>query len=393
LVDTPGSYEITYEPGDSIGRIPKATVTVTLTADPASGARFAFRTIGASTIYRHTNPPPAHFVTEWRRRVFFAAANNDWLVWSESDNPEYFYHDTTDPHLGFNTLDGESLVQGVTGPCTGLSATQNNLLFFMERSIVMGEGSWALVGEQRMGRMTPVVQNSAGAISGSTAIRDHLVFYASAEGPKMLVNGYPSGRMDARAVRHAWALRDPEYDHRIRIAYDPHWDVVICAFVSRNAPITGVADLALVFHVSSGTWCGLWDVSLTSMTLGHLTTDASEDRGVRLMWSMPYGTIGEFGAGSGDGWDGSSAGANEDTSDVDTATSIDKTGAGWTPDEHVGKSIVLEDPITGNVFTRFIKDNDADTITWDGSATNSGGDWNFAIGGIHGQKHLEGSLP
>lgn len=167
--DTPSNYEIQYSLTDTggsplaltTGLIPVNTTTVQSRVDPASGTQFEFRTMGASTLYRHANFPPAHFVTQFRGRLFFASASALWLVWSETDNPEHFYHDTTDPAAGFNTVRGEGLLDSVASPCTGLVANETVLLFFTRNSVTLGEGSWVLeTNGSRDARLTPLTQNT-----------------------------------------------------------------------------------------------------------------------------------------------------------------------------------------------------------------------------------------
>jgi hypothetical protein len=125
------------------------------------------------------------------------------------------------------------------------------------------------------------------------------------------------------------------------------------------------------------------------MTLHRLTTDGGVNRGVRLLLGMPYGDIGEFGYGDGDGWDGSDADAAEQTSSAHSSTTITKTGAAWTVDEHIGKSVLIINDSTGEYSWRVIKDSSADTLTWSKAITTTGmATPTFYIGGIAGVVHL-----
>ncbi len=395
--DSPGTYEIHYAPlnaasagiGDSVGRIPVGTVDAYFEADPVSGTRFEYRTIGAQTLYRHTNPPPAHFVTEYRQRAFFAAADARWLVWSEVGNPEYFYHNTTDPELGFNTADGEAVISGVVSPCTGLAANESALLYFTRAGVVIGEGTWELVGELRRAQLTPLAQNGVGAISQSTAAKDQMVFFAGEDGLSVYAGGVPD-LIDHRAVQHFWRSRDRDFDHRILVNYEPHWGVVVMAFVSNDAPIAGVPDVALAFNIRKRLWCPPWDFPCTAMTLHRLTTDGGVKRGTRLLVAHPYGTIGEWGVSWGDGVDASDTDTDETAETSSTTTSVTKTGAGWTVNEWAGRSLALFDATTGKVVYRHIKSNTADTINWDTAVSHSGGGWIFAIGGYFHGVHRAG---
>lgn len=387
--DSPDSYEIVYDPvdssdlpiGDSLGRIGIGTTTAYIIADPASGAQFEYRTIGAQTLYRHASPPDADFVAHYRGRVFYAARDALWLGWSEADNPEHTYQDPTDGLQGFNNLSGESLIDSVIAPCSGLAANEDVLLFFTTAGIVACEGTWAVLDERRDARTRPLTQGSIGGLEGKYCVVDQEIYFRSQEGPKVYSGGVIPNALDSIAIRREWACRDQLYDHRGGCYYLPQLDIVLFSYVSMNAPITGVPDKCLAWHRGSRRWCPPWDLIHTSMTLHRLTPDGGNTRGVRLMMSLPYGGVAELGLSNGDGWDGSDDDAElESTSD--TSTSADVSGKSWTTNEFVNYSLVLVDATTGQLHYRLISSNDGDTLNWSGAAADAGGGWVLAIGGI-----------
>lgn len=385
--DVPESFEIHYNARDSggaiisdaTGLIPTTSTTAYFTDDPASGAQFEFRTLGAVTLYRHGKMPAADFVCQSRGRAFYASRSALWLCWSEPDNPEHTYAEASDPTDGFNNVTGEDLIDSVISPCTGLAANESAIFYFTRSGIVVGEGSWALVGENRDARLGALTQNTLGSVSGSIMVVDQEVYFPSQEGPAVVsAQGvYP---LMNDAVRRIWEKRNPKFDHRIRVGYDPWLDLVMFAFVSRNAPIAGIPDTVLAWHRRRGRWCAPFDLIVTEFLLHRLTTDGAEDRGTRLLFGGPYGTIQEWGVGHADG-PADEADEDDIQSTSDTGTSVTKTSAGWTTDEHRGRSVALRDTTTGNLRYRIIRTNTTDTLTFEGSVTDAGAGWIFNIGG------------
>lgn len=406
-LDAPESYRVVTEVynaatggskvADANGWIDASETDVYVRAVPASGAsRFEFRSVRGVSVYRHSNPPTgAAFVTQFRNRAFYAADDETWLVFSEPGNPEHFYTDPDSPHAGFNTFRGESLVDTIASPCKGLAATRDHLLFFRERGITVFGGSFVLE-EASDGSSTfagrdvwsdQVEENSLGAICSSFVNKDQFVFFVSPEGPSVYLDGQAEV-LDAEAVRADWECRDPVYDHRAKVGYDPDTDEVLFSFVSKNARVTGVPDVTLAYHLGKKQFSAPYDLDVTSWTLHRDQDDAGNEKGSRLFFGGPYGVLNEYGVGFGDGEDGSDADAADLNSTSETTTSATVSGKSWTTDEWKGFGLVLTDRTTGRRYYRTIKSNTGDTLNWDGAVSDSGGGWKLNIGGIRTQLHL-----
>ena len=391
LTDTPSGYEISFDVGTA-GFIPVATTNVTVTLAPASGTRFEFRTDAAQTLYRHSNPPPAHFVVFWKGRWFYAARDDIWLVWTDVGNPEHFYHDTTDPTQGFNTALGDGIGDSISGPCTGLFCNQLNLYHATLGEINMAEGSWEEVFDEngvftgRRARISPLTRNGLGAVSAAYAVVDQEIYFVSPRGPA-LISGGSVGSLDPPAMRNLWTARDRRFDHRLKVAYDPEADTVLFSLVTQQTPATGGADLLLPWHRPKRVWCPPWTLQTTGMTLCRFDTDAGVKRGLRLILGSWHGQQLEYGVGDGDGWDGSHTDAAGLTPSSATAVSATVSGKAWTGNEHAGKSLILVDP-QGNWHPRQIHTNSTDALEWLGSVTGLATTWTLYIGGIPAQWHF-----
>lgn len=397
--DTPSGFEIVEYSGSTL--IPIATFTggnIDITADPATGLSFEFRTDGLQTVYRHSNFPTHHFNAHYRGRYFMAANDSTWLIWSETDNPEHMYHDTSDPGgaSSFNSLRGDGLVDSLSSPCTGLAANELVLLFGQRNGIVMCEGDWQPQfnddGEfvRRNAHTTPSTQGTTGLISPSVAVVDQeIYFWGEGSQPKVFAQG---GVVDLRSenIRRTLAKADADYEGLYHVAYDPRTDLVLFAFTSTDTTgPDGVCDTVLAWHRKKQVWCSPWDLHVTALTLHRLTTDAGENRGARILAGSPYGQIKELFYKDGDGW--SAANDPESvaiTPDSATTTSVDVTGSGWTSNQWRGFALVLVDNDTGYVYTREIQSNDGDTINWEGALTVPAGGWTVYIGGIADTGHI-----
>lgn len=410
--DTPASYEIAYTVkdaasggntiSDSTGWVPKANTTGYIQANASSGDRFEYRSVSGVAVYRHANPPTkAAHVAHYKGRAVYAGYQDTWLVISESDNPEHFYNDNSSPHEGFNTFRGEDLVDAVVSPCTALAATEAEILFFMQSGVVVYEGSFVLdvatdstaQVRGRDARAFVIAQDSIGSISPAVQVVDHEAYFVSAAGPAV----FSGGRvlvLDRDAIVEDWKCRNPVYGGRSVIGYDPDRGQVHFSYVTADTFSTGFPDRTLVWNVHKRLWASPWNLHATSWTLHRLQDAGSSNlRGTRLLFGGPYGNINEFGYGWGDGVDGSSTDCVDTNSSSDTGTTVTVTGAGWTADEFIGCSLVLTDRTTGRMYYRTIKDNTTDTITWEGSITDSGGGWQINIGGIPSQFHTVNSTP
>jgi hypothetical protein len=389
--DTPAGYEITYQPA-SFGLIPVGTSTVTLTQNPASGTRFQFRTDGAQVTYRHSNPPPAHFVTFFRGRWFYASRAAGWLVWTDVGNPEHFFHNTDDPNQGFNTAQGDGVGNSIGGPCTGLFANQFILLYATRTDIHMGEGSWQEVFDDagvfvgRRARISPLTQGGLGAVSPASVVVDQDVFFVSARGPAVISGGraYP---LALGAVRSVWACVDRRFLHRSKVVYDPDTDTVLFTLVTQQSPVTGAPNLVLAWQREKEVWCPPWTLHTTGGALQRIRLPAGVERGARAVFGSWHGQSIEFGLGDGDGWDGSNPDAAARSPSSATTTSVTFSGETWTTDEHRGKSLVLVDA-SGNWHYRQVSGNTADTLSWQGAVAGVDSTWKTYLGGIPAVWHF-----
>lgn len=405
-VDVPAAYEIVEDPRDSSsiaiaapgteGLIPRAHTTAYVEADPASGAQFEFRSIAGISVYRHANPPTgAAHVCHYNGRACYASAVDTWFVLSETGNPEHFYTDPTSPHEGFNTFRGEGKNDSIASPCKALVATKDAVLFIMERGINVFEGSFVLevsadgiaTSGARDIRSRPIAENTLGAITNSTFVVDQEVYYVSQEGPAVFMGG-ASVLLDAEAVRVDWKCRDPVYDHRIRVGYDPDTDCVLFSFVSLDTSIAGFPDVTLAYHRGKKAWCPPFDLYACSWTMHRDQDDSSNEKGTKLFFGGPYASLNEYGVGHGDGEDGSDTDAEDLASTSDTTLTADVSGKAWTTDEWKHKGLVLTDRTTGRRYYKVVQTNDADTLTWEGAVTDAGGGWLLDLGGIRSQIHV-----
>lgn len=400
--DTPPGYEIHYVPRDTggtpiagvtTGLIPVATTTVYFTEAPASGDRFPFRYTGAAYYYRTATPPAGGYhVCSYQGRAIYAPKDDTWVVIGEPDNLEHGYWDPVNPAAGLSSFSGvEGLVDSVTSPIMALAATELAFFVFMRHGVVMGTGSlqeqFASDGYTLLGRdvnFDVISQNSHGAISPSVQVVDNDVYFYSDSGPTAIVNGgfFP---LDTMAIRAEWRCRDPLYERRYHIGYDPYRRLVLFSFVTKNAPIAGVPDVTLAWSLDRREWCAPWDFCCSSWTL-HRYNDGN-DRNTRVFAGGPYGAMLEYGHGNGDGEDGSDADAADLLATTSGTTSAVVSGKAWTTDEWKHKSVVLIDRATGRRHTRWVLSNTGDTINWEGSATHSGSGWKLNLGGIHGRYH------
>lgn len=402
--DLPGSYQIVYDPrdgtgsalgtADSVGRIEVGTTTAYIYADPASGDAFPYRQVRGVSVYRHGKiPTGAAYIAQFNGKIFYAPHDDTWLVWSESGDPEAFYHDPSDPSAGFNTMDGEGLIDTVASPCRGLAATETALFYFTELSVIVWSGSFYLaVGTDgtadyrgRDARSDILAQGSSGLVGSAVRVVDQDVYLFTQDGPGVISGGGLLA-LDPEAVRADWECRDRAHETRYHIGYSPRHRLLLFAFVSKDAPISGVPDKVLAWHVEKGQWCPPWDLLATSFTL-DISESGSDPDGLRLYMGGPYGQMLEYGYGDGDGEDGSDADAADLESTSATSTTATVSGKSWTADEWKGCSVVLTDRTTGRRYYRVISTNTTDTLTWEGSATDSGGGWLINIGGIPGTFH------
>lgn len=384
--DTPSGYEISYDVGIGGGLIAIATTAVTITVAPASGTRFEFRADAASILYRHSNPPAAHFVAFWKGRWFYASAVARWLVWTDVGSPEAFYHDTANPEAGFNTALGDGVGNSISGPCTGLFSNQSVLYYATLGEINTAEGTWEEVFDNqgvyvgRRARITPLTQNGLGAVSASFVAVDQEVYFLSSRGPAVISSGF-AGPLETLAVRNIWETRSRQYDNRGRIGYDPESDTVLFSVLTQQSPLAGYPDLVLPWQRSRKTWCPPWTLFTTGMTLARFQTDAGVERGLRLILGSWYGQQLEFGIGHGDGWDGSDGDAAERLPSSVTTNSVTFSGETWASNEHAGKSLVLVSP-EGNWTVRQVANNTATTLGFDGAVTGLATTWSTYLGGI-----------
>lgn len=387
--DTPAGYEITYEPATS-GFIPISTTAVTLTVNPASGARFQFRNDGALIVYRHSNPPPAHFVCFHRGRWFYASQEDTWLIFSDVGNPEHFFHDVDEPHAGFNSVQGDGIGHSVSGPCTGLFSNQYQLFYAQRGDIQVGEGSWAEVFSdaglliQRNARIAPLVSNGAGAVSGRWAAVDQEIYFVSPRGPSRIVDGRVEALLP-RNLRPLWRARAWEVDHRIHVAYEPEQDLVLFSLISQS---TGLKrpDFILAWSREVGAWCPPWTLRHAAMSLQYLQNQDGSKRGLRVVVGSWSGQQLELGAVDGDGWDGSSSDADGFLPSAVTSTSATKAGASWTPDQFAGFGVVLVSP-QGDWVYRQVSSNTATTLSWEEAVPGFSTTWTVYLGGIPGVWH------
>jgi hypothetical protein len=399
--DAPSSYEVSNENGDASGLITKAAFTagnIDYTADPDTGLAFEFRTDDLQSVYRHSNPPTsASMVAEFRGRLFFATHTDTWLVWSETDNPEHFYHEvgTEGSTTSMNSIFGDGGSNAATGPITALGATEIVLCIFTRTSLMLGEGSWQPTFNSDTGnfqrrdmRITPLTQNTRGAVSPDVEVVGQELYFIAQDGPSVF-GGQGAVPIDPEAITQTWVLRDWQYEGLYSIGYDPNTRLIHFAFVTTatNAD-DGVLDTMLVWHPLRAQWCPPWDLHVTSMTLHRLTTDAGVNRGARLLAGGPYGTINELNFGDGDGVDTDDNEFDPQFSTSDTTESVTVSTAAWTTDEWQGFGLVLVDRGDDTTYYRTIRSNTGTVISWDGVVTDSGSGWELGIAGIDCRMHL-----
>lgn len=378
--DTPSGYEISFDVGTA-GLITAATTDVTVTIAPASGTRFEFRTDDAQTLYRHANPPPAHYVVFWKGRWFYAASNGRWLVWSDVGNPEHFFHDTADPTQGFNTALGDGVGNSIAGPCTGLFCNQLALYYATHGEINICEGTWQEVFDDtgvfigRRARISPLTQNGMGAVSPSFIVRDQEIYFHSVRGPAVISGGRVEP-LDPTAVRNIWVARDRAHMNRFKVGYDPDSDTVLFSVVTQQTPVAGGPDLILPWQTSKRVWCPPWTLQTSGMSLTRWP-----DRGLRLFLGSWHGQQLEFGVGEGDGWDGSDPDAAGRSPSSVTSTTATFSGETWATDVHQGKSVILVDP-NGNWYPRQVSTNSGTVLSWLGAVTGLATTWTTYLGGI-----------
>ena len=382
--DAPSGYEIHYTPGDTTGKIPVGTTSVTLTTDPSSGDRFPFQTTDAAVVYRHANPPLAHFVCFHRGRWFYGANNQQWIVWSDVGNPEHFYHDTTDPSAGLNSAEGDGIGNSMSGALTGIFSNQFQSFFAQRGDIHVGTGSWAEVYDetgvfvQRNAFIEPLAANGAGAVSSKWVGVDQEVFFISPRGPSVISNGKVEV-LASDAIRALWNSRDRAVEHRFHVTYDPDGDLVLFSLATQSTEAK--PDLVLAWSRAKKLWCPPWTLRTSSLGLMRFQTDGGTDRGLRAMAGSWSGGQLELGVSDGDGWEGDDADAAGFQPASVTTTSITKTAAGWTVNEFASFSIVIVDP-DGKWYYRQVLSNTSDTITWTEPIADIANNHYVFIGGI-----------
>lgn len=408
--DTPAQYNIHRSAVDSgsspitgltaDGLIPRAATTAFFEVEDASGSRFPYRGVEGVTLYQHAKLPTdiAH-ATMFQGRAFYASAEDDYLIFSEVGNVEHGYWDPDDPRQGFNTVDGESLVDTALSPCTALAATQDQILFFMRTGIVVGEGSFALdlnestaLVRGRDARFRVLQENNLGAVCPDVLSQDNFLYFWSTEGPAMYVAG-SARALDADAIRPDWECRDPVFEHRYHIGYLPRARSVLFSYVTKDTPVSGQPNVILPWSRDKSQWAPPWDMMTTSMVLHRLEV-SSVAQGVHLLAGVPQGAaIAQLGYGDGDGKTGSETDTEDLLSTSDTSTTVTVSGKAWSTNEWRGCSIILTDRTTGWRYYRVVKSNTADTITWDGSLDDSGAGWIVNLGGIRGMVHMMVAAP
>lgn len=404
--DTPGDYEVVTEVydaasagsqvADSDGWISTGETDVYVRANPDAGTRFEFRSVRGVSVYRHSVPPAdVGHVCQYNNRAMYSSRTGTYLVFSEPGNPEHFYTDPTDPHAGFNTFRGEGLNDSNISPCRALVATEDYVLYFMDRGVTIFDGSFVLVTNPddsatyagRDAHSRQVAENTLGSITGSTQVVDQEVYFLSAEGPAIFYGGGTT-TLDNEAIRAVWRNRDPIYDGRAKIGYDPDTDTVLFGFVSKDANVAGVPDTILPWSRGKRKWGAPWTFDHTSMTLHRDQDDSGNEKGPRLFLGGVYASLLEFGVGFGDGEDGSDADAADLNSTSDTTTSVTVSGKSWTTNEWREAGACLTDRTTGRRYYKRIKSNTGDTVTWEGAITDAGGGWRLNLGGYPSEYHL-----
>lgn len=409
--DTPSSYSIHLaaldasagsDIADANGWIVVAEVDCFLEADP-TGDALPFRSVDGVAVYQHANPPTgASHIAHYNGRALYASSTDTYLVISESDNPEHFLNDPDSPHAGFNTFRGETLVDAVLSPCTALAATETQVLFFMRSGLVVYEGSLVLdVASSdstaqvrgRDARARIVAQDSYGAISPAVQIVDHDAYVFTQRGPGV----FTGGRLlpiHPEAVSEDWKCRDPVFEHRGVVGFDPDRGQVLFSFATTTTAITGQNDRTLAYSTNKDQWCPPWNINVCSWTLHRLIdTGSSTSRGTRLLFGGPYGSINEYGYGWGDGEDGSDTDALGLNSTSATTTTATVTGKSWATDVWKSDGVVLEDRTTGRQYYRTLKSNTGTVITWEGAQSDSGGGWKIFFGGIPYAAHIVQTVP
>jgi hypothetical protein len=393
-IDTPSDYEVILAAGEVSTRIPVATLTATLDADPAAGFNFQFRTNGAVTQYRYGYPPVGYtFAEMWRGRMFASAYDGTWLAWSEADNIEHWYGDATDPPSGvFNVTNGEGTITDNTGPCTGLAATEQNLLFFMAGAICIAEGTWeerfnnagTFIGRQA--RLSGLSMGNTGNVAPRPCTVDTEIYFAAQDGPKVFSNNRIVDLSSANISTDWQAVMETATMPYIHIGYSPDTRQVLY-LVSMAGEYTSTPTRVFAYQRDQGAWCPPWDLAATSLTLHRL--QGSVPRGNTLLFGTVTGQIMQFNNGTADGDEDTNAGFTPYTPDTALAATSQKIGAGWTVNEFMGMSAVLE--YTNGDYERvIINSNTTDTLSWVGGVTV--GYTTVHIGGIAARLVLQDTV-
>lgn len=381
--DTPDQYQTVG------GLIAIGTTTYAIQADPTSGVGFDYRSVGTAVLYRHANPPTgADLVAHYRGLAFYASKSDTWVCWSEPENVEHFYTDPTDPTSGFNTVDGESLVDGITSPITALVGNELGIYVFFRTGVVVGEGTFELSANalDRDAQFNVLTQNSAGAVSQYAQVVDQDIFFLSPAGPAVFSGGRAT-LLDPGAIRGLWQTRDPDKDKWAMAAYDVEEHQVWFAWASADSPDQRL-DTVCVFDLAKGGWCAPYTLEVATIIPQRYVDDAGNEVGIKMVLGLPYAQWAVYGMLPGDGLDGDATKAAVVTSTGSGATSVTSTGWGLGAlQAYIGCSITLVDTVTGVSYYRMVQDHTATQVSFEKTIPTSR-TWYCYLGGVPREVHV-----
>jgi hypothetical protein len=372
-------------------KIPVATASQNISADAFSADGPAFRAIGDSglEVYRHADPGgDISMLAHYAGHVFMASEDDTYLIWSVGGEPEGFYHD---PSAGFNTIDGEALVDTIVSPITALAANETSVYIFMRNGIIRGVGSWLLSSDNtdRDAQFRVVQQNSTGAVSPNVEVVDEEIYFTSEAAPAV-VSGGVAYVLDSPAIRAEWLGRENVGDRYAGVAYDINKRQVLFSY-KRNSDVSveQVMDRVLCYDISKQQYCAPYTLTTTSMDTMRQVS-AGIEVGTHVYLGFPYGCYGEFGTGSGDGIAAGDVDEEAVTAGF-TATTATVSGTPYIANEHRGKSVLILDRETGAFEYRLISTNTVNVVSWDEPLTVSFGTFNdpaILIGGVPRLLHV-----